>query len=572
MRIERDFEPVEFGMEPSGAVAYGRAASGPAGYLLRWTLIGVVLLGHILGAPSPTSAQDPARMGSRILSLGSWTYEAIERLRVRGYLSGLNPLAQPYRRIDVAAELVGVDADTLPDPTAGWVRLLLRELAPEFARLSGSENSAPENGAAEDEAAGQRVGFQFLLGATASDSRRRDPLMRYRTTDKEGWKDRAWWNWAGGLWLETHNVAAETRLFKENWYKEVHGDPDGRNPGGFKLLGRTDNAYLTLAFPWGNVWVGRFKRNWGPIGQTGMMIGDNATTYPQIGLDLGRGSLTFRFMAGELLSVDGRQRYIVGNRLDYRRGNFWVSIGESALYSGESAVLRLFNPLEAIFFDHSATYDQNEISGNMMLNAMFWTQVGQATLYGEFVLDDFDLNPRTGTVDRPIEATSYQLSLGGRYLGVSDRLELGFDYRRVSAWSYRSGVLTEIWTHLDRGLGDPWSDYDRLTLRADWYPTVEGLRVSPVLQFQRKGEGDYRIPFPPRDEMLGLPGIFHGVLETTKRVALQGRYQPRSEVFLEWDLGRSFISDAGHDPGFSEGLFSLLVRFGLTLEFPQRAP
>jgi hypothetical protein len=558
VRIERDFEPVEFGMEPSGAVAYGRAASGPAGYLLRWTLIGVVSLGHMFLAPPPTSAQDPHRMGSRILSIDSWAYEAIERLRTRGYLSGLNPMVQPYRRIDLAVELVGVDADTLPGPTAGWVRLLKRELAPEFSRLSGSE----------DEAAAQRLGGQFLLEATASDSRRRDPLMPFRTTANEGLKDRAWWNWAGGLWLETHNIAAETRLFWDSWWRETHGDPDGRHPGGFKQLGRTDNAYLTLAYPWGNIWVGRFKRNWGPIGQNGMMIGDNATPLPQIGLDLGRGNFTFRFLAGELESVDGRQRYLVGNRIDYRRGNFWVSLGQSALYSGESAVLRLFNPLEFIFFDHSATYDQQAISGNVMFNVTFWAQVGQGTLYGEFVLDDFDRNSLSGQV--AIEATSYQLSLGGRYMGVSDRLELGLDYRRVSAWSYRSGVTTEIWMHLDRGLADPFSDYDRLTLRADWYPPVRGLRISPVLQFQRKGEGDYRIPFPPRDEVLGQPGIFHGVLETTKRVALQGRYQPRSEVYMEWDLGRSFISNAGHVDGSNEGRFSLFIRFGLNFEFPWR--
>jgi hypothetical protein len=48
--------------------------------------------------------------------------------------------------------------------------------------------------------------------------------------------------------------------------------------------------------------------------------------------------------------------------------------------------------------------------------------------------------------------------------------------------------------HLDRGLGDPWSDYDRLTLRADMYPDVGGLRISPVLQFQRKGERCWRSP------------------------------------------------------------------------------
>ncbi len=549
-------------MAASPTVGYSMVASGSAGRVLRWTLFGVLLLGHPFWAPPSASAQDPGRMGSRILSVDSWTKEAIERLRVRGYLPGLNPLAQPYRRIDVAAELIGVDADALQEPAAGWVRLLLSELAPEFTRLSASE----------DEAAGQRVGFQFLLGATAADSRRRDPLMPYRTPDNEGLEDRAWPSWAGGLWLETHNVAAETRLFRDIWFKEVHGDPDGQNPGGFKFLGRTDNAYLTLAFPWGNIWVGRFKRNWGPIGQAGMMIGDNATSYPQIGLDLGRGSLSYRFMAGELLSLNGRQRYVVGNRLDYHRGDFWVSIGESALYSGESAVLRLFNPLEFIFTDHSSEFDSQEISGNLMFNTMFWWKLGQSTLYGEFALDDFDLNPRIGVEDRGIEATSYQMSLGGRYLGVSDRLEFGFDYRRVSAWSYRSPVLTEIWMHLDRGLADPWSDYDRLTLRADYYPSVQGLRISPVLQFQRKGEGDYRIPFPPRDVQLTLPGIFHGVKETTWRVAVQGRYQPRREVVLEWDLGRSFISNAGHVDGSDDGRFSFLVRLGLTFELSLAQP
>ena len=78
---------------------------------------------------------------------------------------------------------------------------------------------------------------------------------------------------------------------------------------------------------------------------------------------------------------------------------------------------------------------------------------------------------------------------------------------------------------------------------------------------------------------MALPGIFLGVLETTKRVlettkrvALQGRYQPRREIFLEWDLGRSFISNAGHVQGSSEGRFTFLMRLGLTFEFPLGEP
>ena len=54
-------------MAASGTVGYNMVASGSAGYALRWTLIGVVLVGHAFGAPPFASAQDPGRIGSRIL-------------------------------------------------------------------------------------------------------------------------------------------------------------------------------------------------------------------------------------------------------------------------------------------------------------------------------------------------------------------------------------------------------------------------------------------------------------------------------------------------------------------------
>ena len=67
MKIEHVCELVEFAMAASGTVRYNMVASGSAGYALRWTLIGVVLVGHAFGAPPFASAQDPGRIGSRIL-------------------------------------------------------------------------------------------------------------------------------------------------------------------------------------------------------------------------------------------------------------------------------------------------------------------------------------------------------------------------------------------------------------------------------------------------------------------------------------------------------------------------
>ena len=79
-------------------------ASRTVGFSIRSMVIGVVLLGPALWAPPYASAQDPGRMGSRILSLDSWTYEAIERLQTRGYLPGLNPLAPFLMRLGLIFE------------------------------------------------------------------------------------------------------------------------------------------------------------------------------------------------------------------------------------------------------------------------------------------------------------------------------------------------------------------------------------------------------------------------------------------------------------------------------------
>ncbi|MBT4912586.1 MAG: hypothetical protein HON08_04220 [Gemmatimonadales bacterium] len=67
----------------------------------------------------------------------------------------------------------------------------------------------------------------------------------------------------------------------------------------------------------------------------------------------------------------------------------------------------------------------------------------------------------------------------------------------------------------------------------------------------------------PNDK--GWPGTFLGVMETTRRVALQGRYQPQRLFFVEWDVGRSFVSNAGNVEGTSENRLSSLVRLGITL-------
>jgi len=296
------------------------------------------------------------------------------------------------------------------------------------------------------------------------------------------------------------------------------------------------------------------------------MLSDGATTYPQLGFDIGGGGLELEFMLGELdvlKDADGidHKRWIVANRLSYRKDDFAISVGESKVFAmeGNGPGLRNLNPLELYFFDDQG--QPRDFVANLVLDGQFWLRRGRLVLFGEGLLDDIDVD----SGERDPEPFTYAMSFGGRMSSVLPWMDLELDYRRVSAFAYRS-LPTDTWSFLDRGLGDSWADYDRLTLTASLFTGMPGLRLSPVVAYQRKGEGDFRTPLPPREEHLASPSIFLGVMEKTTRAALRGHYQPNPFFLLEWDAGVNFVQDAGHEPGESLSEFSWVLKMNLLLD------
>lgn len=514
-------------------------------------------------AALPDGRGEPER-GSRFLLTDSWTYDAIARLGARGLLTSLDPLAQPYTREEVARAVVALTPAVLyaqPDHVKHWLRLLREEFAPELARIAGTDSIS--------------MGFSLTGGLVTSSNQRLDPHLPLRGTPDQVTYDgnhpksaRLWSNYGAGAWGERGRFAVETRLFQDRYMRD--GDPDGRDPGGLWSVIRTDQSYATARIGPAAVTIGRLRRNWAPIGTGGLMVSDNALPFPQISFEIGGRNIIVRSFIGELDTLQARERYIVAHHVEYRRDNFALSVGESKVYITTSGPrIANLNPLEIFAF--ATDRQPGESTNNTALDGQLWFRRGRATLFGEAFLDDVYL---AGDV-APLRGA---FSSGARFAGPASWLELGADYRVVLAytyWTFEDGERrnADQWSYYLRGLGDNFSDYDRLSLHASVYPRIPGLRLTPRLQFQRKGEGDFRMPSKPALEFQQSHSLFLGVRENSTRLSLAGRYQPVRQAFFEWDAGVNFVNNANHENRRRLQEFSGVARLGLNFTAPRvRAP
>ena len=501
-----------------------------------WALVAVAELGGATarGQTTPT--------GSRYLAIDHWAYQYIARLRDRGYLANIDPLAQPVRRQDVARALVGLDPDSLSGPVAAWVRMLQEELAPELEGIAGQGRRS--------------YGFTGAVGGRASTSQRLDPARP--VGDEGGWP---WWR--AGAWVETGPIAVETRLYGDTYFND---DPDGRNPGQPRG-GRSDNAYLSVQLPRVALDVGRFQRNWAPLGTSGLAVSGVATPYTSLGMKLDLGRFVLRAFTAELDTALGQKRYLSAHELSYRGGeSFFLSLGESVLYASQRGglSLRYLNPMEFLFFD--LENEPADLTANLMLSAQVWARKGPLVVRGELALDDLSLFPPGDTAVAPAR---YALDLGLVWARPHSPFTLSAGYRQVSSFAYRTSTGVDRYTYLDRGLGDNFADYDRLTLSLEFTPPGGALILAPTLLAQRQGEGGVREPFPAvYDDFLNSPWLFLGVRETTYRAALRGRLQPLRQLWLGWDLGPNWVRNQAHVAGRRATEFQATGEIGFRLQFP----
>ncbi len=494
-----------------------------------------------LAVSAPLAAQTESNL---YLPISSWATPYVEHLVRAGVLTGLDPLTRPLRRADVARAVAAVDTTKISASALSLVRLLARELEerPDSVRWRLEENIA-------------------LLGA--SDARR---WSLRPSLDSGGlYVDSAGIFPEAGLTasLELPHLALVTHPRIDNRLKY---DPDYRGEKDRVISGRNDEAYVITSWRYLDVFFGIAARNWGPPEIEGLALSTSPLPFDHLMVRLGPRRLRLEALAAQLDplplwdAVRPVNRYLSLHRLiAIPSEHVAVSLFEAAVYGETGGIPRSWelwylNPVNSYLV---AQFTGPETTANLFAGADVSVAVGRGVrLFGQLLADDFQIDTDT-TTDR--EPPAYAATIGASGGALRGTLSWSGLYTRVSNVAYRTPAREEQYTRYGVGLARNFSDYDQATLRVTVSPRPRAL-VTGELTYLRQGEGDIRERFPPIPAYDDSLTFLTGVVEKTVRLAAQLAWSPVAGVNLTADVGRHFITNAGHLAGTSDGRWVWRVR------------
>lgn len=473
---------------------------------------------------------------SRYLELGHWSYPYLDLLVARGRLSGLAPLVEPYRRVDVAQSLLRAEREERLDPAEReWLDLLKGELAPEIDEIV---RGRPQGLAFSGEVG---AGFEAVTH-THRDPLRPDGPSRFFPTVSLG------------LDGEAPGVVGRLTLQWNNRYLNDPQFPGGAvipkracDPAIDECAYRVEEAYVEVQLPYVRVFFGRLYRNWGLPGRAGFLISSYAYSYDHIGYRFGseRIGLTGLFTSLNDFSGD-TARYLSSHRFDWMiRDNLVLSVGESVIYGGENRRfdLTVLNPVGVWEISSGPPGEGGSVNA-LGLAELWWRPFARLLTYGAFMIDNTNVGDEG--VDHGLN--QYAWGIGAQLPAVRPNLGLRADLSVISSLAYRSRVaFFEYYAAgapgFGVGLAQDRIDALVLSAMADWFVRPR-LLLRPQLIVMRKGESDLTDPWPD-DAFRGFPKLLSGRVETTVRPGVQGQWSmPHGS--LRWDVGVNLIKNEGH--------------------------
>ncbi|HUQ48626.1 MAG TPA: hypothetical protein VM053_10320 [Gemmatimonadaceae bacterium] len=482
-----------------------------------------------------------AAQAAPYLPVGDIAYTYVDALMSRGLLSGLSVVERPYIVSRVRASLDSAAA-TGPSPV---IQSFVEALSTSLRRYELTRQG--ESGSA-------RMPFRahatFDVFATGQSSGRRE-LMLADTSDALVGGSTGYFVMGGGHMAGSVRVALDNRL---------NQDPEFTGKKDRKINGRTEDAYLSGQWKYAQVDFGRLGRNWGPIGFSGLELGDDSYTYDHLYGRVGTDKFHITTVLARLenyVTSPGVEshRYFSVHRLGVHRGRFEAGLSEGYLYTGPNRGLEfsLLNPLNVF----GLSWRNERTDGNLNFGAdASWRTKTAGTYSAELLLDDIQIDRCDSICHEP---SSYGMTFSAEGIPLFGDQRLFGSYTRVSSLAYRTPNVPERYASYGVGLGRGYSDYDEIRVGAD-VALIPRLPFRVYVAHRRQGEGDYRSPYPPVSDYGTTPAILSGLIWRANRAALAGAMTIGRDFQIDGEAGVNQNVNRMHIRGYDLTEFEGRVR------------
>ena len=499
--------------------------------IARWKTTGsglvvAALLG--LGAPDMARAQ-----ASPYVPLDDVAYVYLDALMARGELRQLQSNERPYTVAAIRQALAGsrrrLERGALRSYAEGLEQALIKTTVEGASRRRSRRASREPSGR---DAFGARLSGAFY--AFAQSSGRRE-LMLADDVNGAGPGITGRLVFSGGPVVGMLRVIGDTRL---------NDDPEFAGRKDRDIGGRTEDGYVSGQWRYGELFIGRAARNWGPSTMPGLVIGNYAYSYDHLYGRFGTPRIHFASMFAKLDSDPlgaGRvsNRYLAAHRLAGRIGRLEIGINEAILMSGEgrSVDVGMLNPLNI----YALSWRNEKLDGNLMVGADAALRTRRfGNWSAEVLIDDLQMDRCDAVCQEP---SSYGATLAGEGLPLRGAQKWFASYTVVSSLAYRTPLYSERYTSFDVGLGRGFSDYDELRLGLD-LAVIPRVPIKLYAARRRQGAGDYRSAFPDSSEYENTRGFLIRNTATVLRLGLSGGGAIGRGFELSADLG---INRTEHD-------------------------
>jgi len=471
----------------------------------------------------------------------SWIYDAIDYLKVSGYIKSIPPSSKPWTKQEVINLLnsSSINRTYANSQTAFYIDRLLIEFSDDLLMgLKTSKNKPPIK---IDYGQGD-----IFVNAYARFTHSKLPywLTPYGNNmfpDNQTGSLGIIFNLDQNSKISLYHYTEFTYFYNKIYDSDstdthIRHVPGTRLTESFQYLSlqshfRFDTKEAYIAFPiyFLTVEIGRDYLYLGPGYRSSVLLSDIAPSFDQIQLRATGKSYKALWFCSALSPWYDKHRFLTGQRLEFNLGKY-IKIGGTMLtaFSFDSLQTKGFwgyiNPLIPNFVElHDSGHDDN-----LLMGFDFVTYIRQCKIYGQLMVDNFEFNKRH---NRP--PNTYSLAFGA-YLPYKQFAMRG-EYSKITRFTYYHRILHIAYTSYSVPLGHSLGqDADELFLRFEYYP-IDKLRLNLVSSLTQRGAGNHgNLADRTWDDGEPRPTTFpSSPIEKLTLVGPEFYYQPRFDLIIQ---------------------------------------